>query len=258
MQRRESTLWLSTLQACFGHAIPRSTLREAVVALCIQRMLRFGDFELDRDARQLRRGGRALHLTPKALDLLQVLIDHRPKAVPKSAIRDRLWPGTFVSESTLTSLVSELRTVLDDHARAPRFLRTVHGVGYAFCGEAEGESPAPPPGRGQAWFFVVQAGRDIRLSDGENVLGREPDAAVQLESNSVSRTHAVIRVGPAGASIADRGSRNGTSVNGRPVRGEVPLGDGDRIRVGDEELRFKVVERSDLGETRPGAAGRGA
>jgi len=221
-------------------------------------MLRFGEFELDPDARELRRGGQPVHLTPKAFELLHVLIDHRPKAVPKAAIRDRLWPVTFVAESNLTSLMSELRTALDDQARGPRFLRTVHGFGYAFCGQAEEASQALPPRPGRVWYFVVQAGRDIRLHEGENVLGREPDAAVRLDSNRTSRVHAVIRIGESGAAIADLGSRNGTSVNERSVCGEVALRDGDRIRLAEEELTFKAVARTDLGETRPGPSGREA
>lgn len=221
-------------------------------------MLRFDEFELDGDARELRRQGQRVHLTPKALELLQVLIEHRPQAIPKSVIRDRLWPSTFVAESNLTSLMSELRTALGDPARTPRFLRTVHGFGYAFCGDAQGEPVAPGPARPQAWFFIVQAGREIRLHDGENVLGREPDAVVRFESTSVSRVHAVIRVAEGGAWIGDRGSRNGTRVNDRLVKGEVRLEHGDRIRVADEELRFKVVDRTALGETRPGPSDRTA
>lgn len=220
-------------------------------------MLRFGEFELDADARELRRDGRPVHLTRKALELLQVLIDHRPQAIPKSVIHDRLWPSTFVAESNLTSLMSELRTALGDPARTPRFLRTVHGFGYAFCGPAEGAPATPPAPREQVWFFVVQAGRDIRLRDGENVLGREPDAAVRFESARISRVHAVIRVGGGEAWIADRGSRNGTRVNERMVRGPQRLKDGDRIRVADEELRVKVIDRTALGETRPGPSSGG-
>ena len=216
-------------------------------------MLRFEEFALDPATRELLRGGEPVHLTPKAFDLLCLLLDHRPKAVPKAAIRDRLWPATFVTESNLTSLISELRTALDDHARHPRFLRTVHGFGYAFCGQAEGAGPRHL--RGQVWYFVVQAGREVRLPDGDNILGREPDAAVRLESRSVSRAHAVIRVGGPGAGIADLGSRNGTRVNDRPVRGEVALQDGDRSRLGEDEVLFKAVARTDLGETRAGPSG---
>jgi DNA-binding winged helix-turn-helix (wHTH) protein len=218
-------------------------------------MLRFDDFELDFETRLLRRGEEPIHLTPKAFELLALLLDHRPKAIPNAAIRDRLWPATFVSESTLTSLVSELRSALGDDARKPRLLRTVHGFGYAFCGEAEGSGPVRAHQRDQAWRFLVAAGREVRLQEGDNVLGREPDVRLQIDAPSVSRAHALIRLDAFGATVEDLASRNGTFVNGRPVQGRVPLHDGDRIRLGDEEVRFKVVGRADLGETRP-AGGR--
>lgn len=215
-------------------------------------MFRFGDFELDPDTRRLLRRGEPMRLTPKAYELLHLLLDHRPKAIPKAAIRDRLWPATFVSESTLSSLVSELRTTLGDDARQPVFLRTVHAFGYAFCGEAHVGGPARAPAPVQCWHFVVYAGTELRLREGENVLGRDPDAAVQLESPSVSRAHAVIRVDASGAVLEDLASRNGTRVNGRIVTGPVRLSDGDRIDVAEEQLGFKTLARADLVETRPG------
>ena len=57
--------------------------------------------------------------------------------VARERIRDRLWPGTFVSESTLATVVADVRAALDEDPKRPRFLRTVHGVGFAFCGQHE-------------------------------------------------------------------------------------------------------------------------
>src|SRR5262245_4661955 len=74
----------------------------------------YGDFAIARDARQLLRGEEEVHLGPKAYDLLDLLLKHRPVVVPKEKIRDRLWPSTFVSESTLLTVVTDLRTALDD------------------------------------------------------------------------------------------------------------------------------------------------
>ena len=62
--------------------------------------LSFGDCVLDLERRQLVRVDRDVHVTPKALELLALLVAERPRAVAKTEIRDRLWPGTFVSEST--------------------------------------------------------------------------------------------------------------------------------------------------------------
>jgi DNA-binding winged helix-turn-helix (wHTH) protein len=104
--------------------------------------LRFGDFVLDSGARQLWRGREERHLGPKAFELLELLLRNRPNVLSKDRLHDHLWPGTFVSGSTLATVVGEIRAALDDDAASPRFLRTVHGVGYAFCGEASEEGSA--------------------------------------------------------------------------------------------------------------------
>src|SRR5262245_65964049 len=95
----------------------------------------FDDLTFDSDARQLWSGGNEVRLSPKAFDLLALLIARRPKAVSKADIREHLWPGTFVSDSNLPSLVSEIRDAIADHRREPGLLRTLHGFGYAFQAE---------------------------------------------------------------------------------------------------------------------------
>jgi DNA-binding winged helix-turn-helix (wHTH) protein/WD40 repeat protein len=108
--------------------------------------LKFGDFVLDPGARQLRRGTEERHLGPKAFELLELLLRHRPNVVARQTIHDQLWPGTFVSGSTLATVVAEVRTALDDDPKRPRFLRTVHGVGYAFSAGVTETVPAAPTG----------------------------------------------------------------------------------------------------------------
>ena len=105
--------------------------------------LAFGDFAFDRERRQLLRAGQPVRLEPKAYDLLGLLLERRPNALSKTQIRDAIWPATAVSDTALAGLVTDLRSALDDSARQPRFIRTVHGFGYAFCGEAH-ESPDGP------------------------------------------------------------------------------------------------------------------
>ena len=104
----------------------------------------FGKFALDPATRQLLRGGEARPLEPKAFELLELLVSRRPAAVPKTEIRDHLWPDTFVSESSLTGLVGQIRHALDDDSRRSRFVRTVYGFGYAFVAPAEQEAPQAP------------------------------------------------------------------------------------------------------------------
>src|SRR6185436_4698358 len=97
--------------------------------------VRFGEFTLDSEARRLIRRGGDVHLSPKAFDLLRLLIEHRPNVLDKAALHAQIWPRTFVVDATLSVLVAELRRALADNAREPRFIRTVHALGYSFCGE---------------------------------------------------------------------------------------------------------------------------
>ena len=108
----------------------------------------FGDFVLDTDARELRRGGQPVLLTPKAYQLLEVLVRHSPKALSKSLLQEQLWPDTFVVEKNLVNLIAEIRETLGDDATHPRFVRTVHRFGYAFRDPAAEPPAKPRPLRG--------------------------------------------------------------------------------------------------------------
>ncbi len=92
----------------------------------------FGEFVLDLDSRELRRGAEPVRMSPKAFQLLEILVVNRPKALSKADLQDRLWPDTFVVEKNLANLVSEIRQVLGDSPSAPGFIRTVPRYGYAF------------------------------------------------------------------------------------------------------------------------------
>lgn len=93
----------------------------------------FGDFSLDESRREISRGSDSIHLSPKAFQLLSMLIQETPRAVSKTELQERLWPDTFVTEGNLHGLVTELRSALGDDAREPRFIRTIYGFGYSFA-----------------------------------------------------------------------------------------------------------------------------
>jgi DNA-binding winged helix-turn-helix (wHTH) protein len=197
----------------------------------------FGDFVFDAKARLLTRRGEAVHLTAKACELLQLLASKRPDAVAKKEIHQHLWPDTFVSDVSLTTLVFELRTALGESARSPRFVRTVHGFGYAFqVSGVDGTDETP--------FSVVHEGHEIALKRGENLIGRSRDCVVRLESTRVSRHHARITVDDDAALIEDCGSRNGTAVGGQKIKGRVRLKDGDEIAIAGIKVLFRVVDSS--------------
>jgi DNA-binding winged helix-turn-helix (wHTH) protein len=199
----------------------------------------FGEFTLDSGARQLLRGGKALHLEPKALELLVLLLERRPEAVAKPEIRDRLWPDTFVSESNLTGLVAQVREALGDDPRQPTYIRTVHGFGYAFAGEGT-PAPAHNPVSRRA-PRVVWERRIIPLVPGENVIGRDEEAAVRIDSPGVSRRHARIVVESGVARLEDLGSKNGTYLREEKLVGARELADGDTFRLGRLLLVFRDV-----------------
>ena len=152
--------------------------------------LQFDTITFDADARQIWVGKNEVRLSPKAFDLLALLIARRPHAVSKADIRKHLWPDTFVSDSSLPSLVSEVREAIADHRRKPGLLRTLHGFGYAFQSERGGcRQQLPAPAAPDAWLLGSTA--EVALRPGENVLGREGEGIV-VKSSTVSRRHARI------------------------------------------------------------------
>jgi DNA-binding winged helix-turn-helix (wHTH) protein len=200
----------------------------------------FGEFALDLDSRQLLGRSGEIHLLPKAFELLKALVESRPKAVGKRELQERLWPGTFVVEANLAILISGLRAALGDSPRRPRFIRTVHGFGYAFTGDAVEISDLPPGEATTSVCWVVWHRRQFRLVHGENLIGRDPLAPVSVDLPSVSRRHARIVVTSSGATLEDLGSKNGTHLRGKRVTGTSGLLDGDKIQVGSVILTFRT------------------
>jgi TolB-like protein/cytochrome c-type biogenesis protein CcmH/NrfG len=150
----------------------------------------------------------------------------------KSEIHERLWPQTFVSEATLASVVSELRAALGDDPKTPRFVRTVHGHGYAFSGSAaEEEAPARGPapllrryqGRGPALasaalVVVAVAGAALmrtRRGPGETAGGPRSLAVLPLKNLSNDAGQEYLADGLTEALITSLGNVGGLRVVGR-------------------------------------------
>jgi DNA-binding winged helix-turn-helix (wHTH) protein len=212
----------------------------------------FGECRLDIAARRLFRGSREIHLAPKAFDLLRVLVEARPRALSKADLLERVWPGVFVSEASLARVVSLIRNGVGDAARPARIVRTVHKYGYAFVAEvADQEQPSrKPDGRqARASCWLVCGRRVLPLTDGENIVGRGPDAGVWLDSPKVSRHHARLVVSGAQVTIEDLASKNGTLVGGARIAAIRMLEPGDRIQVGPFTLTFRASGESRSTET---------
>ncbi len=198
--------------------------------------LRFGRCLFDGDARELRRDGAPKPVSPKALQFLELLLQERPRALSKQEIHERLWPDSFVSDSSLARVANEVRSAIGDDARDPQFVRTVHRFGYSFAGEAVSEPAAASP---RSVCRLVWAGRTFPLAEGENLLGRASDARVSIDLARVSRHHARIVVDRGKAEIEDLGSKNGTFLRGQSVKAKAELADGDEICIGSAILVFR-------------------
>jgi DNA-binding winged helix-turn-helix (wHTH) protein len=203
---------------------------------------RFQQFIVDSDTRQLLRDETEIHLSTKAFDLLCVLLAQRPNVVGKEQLLGQIWPNSYVLEANLNVVVREVRRAIADNAQSPQFIRTVHGVGYAFCGSATDiESVAPVERADRTRCWLVGSIRNFVLSEGDNFIGRDPSCGVWLDDPDVSRRHARIRIDSANrtAVLDDLESTNGTLLGRSRVKSQRPLADGDVIRVGPFELKFR-------------------
>ena len=214
---------------------------------------RFTAFTVNGDTRQLLKGDREVHLSPKAFELLVFLIDQRSRAVSKIELQEQLWPSTFVGETNLATLVAEIRRAVDDSPQDSRVVRTVHRFGYRFvAGLDDAETPDADAADPAIDMYLVTADQRCRLPQGAAVIGRAPDAAIRVDSGGVSRHHARIVVSGSQARIEDLGSKNGTFVDGQAVTSPWLLNDGSEVRVGPVAFIFRKTSLSVATETMDG------
>ena len=109
--------------------------------------IRFGVFEIQRDARELRKCGVLVKLEDQPFAVLLALLESPGTIVTRDELREIVWPkGTFVDfDKSLTKAVNKIRAALDDSASNPRFVQTVSRRGYRFIAPvAAGGEPVPP------------------------------------------------------------------------------------------------------------------
>lgn len=208
--------------------------------------VRFGRFALDRAARQLTADRAPVHLTPKAFDLLALLVKEAPRVVTKAELHSHLWPDSFVSDASLLGLVKEVRRAMNDEGDGT-LIRTAHRVGYAFAASVE----PGPSGSGQSAAWAMVGDVCVPLREGENLIGRDPACAIRVDLLGISRRHARIVVSGRDATIEDLGSKNGTMLDGEPVERATALREGDQIQVGGVIVRFHFSATTPPKETVP-------
>src|SRR5690348_1168906 len=116
--------------------------------------VRFGAFELDQDAGELRKQGAKIRLQDQPLQILQILLEQPGKVVTREQLKKRIWPSdTFVDfDHGINNAIKRLREALADTAETPRYIETLLRRGYRFIGKA---SPAVRASSGPVQSIAV-------------------------------------------------------------------------------------------------------
>jgi hypothetical protein len=176
-------------------------------------------------------------------------------------ISERIWSDVAVTDDALRFQVSELRKAFGADGEA--FIRTVPREGYRWEAPVRKETlhrfewgyRERGDTEGEVRHRLILASREIELSEGENVIGRDRDAVLWIDHTAVSRRHARIVIADGAATLEDLGSKNGTHLKGERINGPVPLHDGEEIRIGPVAMSFRVLSR--VGTTETEEKGRG-
>jgi TolB-like protein/DNA-binding winged helix-turn-helix (wHTH) protein/Tfp pilus assembly protein PilF len=137
----------------------------------VGRVVRFGLFEFEPEARQLTKNGRRVHLQDKPFDMLALLLERRGEIVTRAELRQRLWPAdTFVVfDDSVNTAVRKLREALGDSANSPRFVETVPRHGYRFIAPIDRHTASADA---DGLPTVVKAPTDRRVGRPETVTRR--------------------------------------------------------------------------------------
>lgn len=146
----------------------------------------FGEFVLDAKEKVLLRHRKPLAITPKVFELLRVLVENQGHLVEKTYLMEKLWPDSFVEESNLTFSIRQLRKILGDEIRHPKFIETIPKRGYRFIADVSVDSQAkatqklddsPSNGNYSSPATVAEPGEEPRSKAAEGFLqaiGRRP------------------------------------------------------------------------------------
>jgi DNA-binding winged helix-turn-helix (wHTH) protein/Tol biopolymer transport system component len=170
-------------------------------------MLEFEEFALDIAARALRRNGQEVHLSPKLLDLLVLLVERHGTTVHKDEIMRVVWPGVVVEEGGLARNVSLLRKALGEEDGS-RFIATVPKRGYRFVAKVrEAGASRAQPARSRARLLIYPVITSALISGTLFFLLRHPSPAARLTfaaltTNAAAQAVAAAAISPDGSYLA--------------------------------------------------------
>jgi DNA-binding winged helix-turn-helix (wHTH) protein len=164
----------------------------------------FDDLVLDTDRRELRRGDALLAVEPLVFDILTLLIRNRARVVSKEELRTEIWGGRIVSESTLTSCMTNVRGAAGDNGSDQRLIKTIARRGFRFVGpvreEAEADKQADPPVTAPSG--AAEAGTSLKGNEATPAVSAPPAHAELPASVAPTRSRRLIVMGLAALIVA--------------------------------------------------------
>jgi DNA-binding winged helix-turn-helix (wHTH) protein len=191
------------------------------------------------------RQSEVVQLEPRVMDLLVVLARRPGEVLSRETLIDTVWQRHVVGEAVLRNAIAALRRALGDRADDPTYIETISKRGYRLIAPVTGLAVvASRPATTASCFTVSWEDHDVALAEGDNLIGRGPDAQIRIDNPEVSRRHARLTVAGETVTLEDLGSKNGTHRNGRRLDRPVRLSDGDEIWIGLNlaALRFRVCD----------------
>jgi len=145
--------------------------------------LRFGVFELDPRAGELRKKGMKIRLQGQPVGILVMLLQHSGETITREELQKKLWPAdTFVDfEQGLNNAMKRLRAALDDDAESPHLIETLPRHGYRFIGSVNGSCKVVRLRSSKCTFVAQMDGEGVSTA----VLGSEDELNVQMWSRLV-------------------------------------------------------------------------
>lgn len=149
---------------------------------------RFGDIAVDAVAHTLLRAGQPVSVEPKAFAVLLMLLRHAGELVNRDDLLDAVWGHRHVTPGVLTRVIAQLRHALDDQPHEPRYIQTLHALGYRFVGELE---------RGTIGSVAVGVPTAGRAADADPAATRDPREAATVGLDEAAGSVVRVQADPA-------------------------------------------------------------
>jgi cholera toxin transcriptional activator len=151
------------------------------------RVARFGLFELDLSAGELRKGGVKLRLQGQPFQVLALLLERAGDVVTREELQQKLWPSdTFVDfDHSLNTAINKVREALSDSASSPRYVETLARRGYRFIAPVQGNAATAPPSVGDG--AIANGGSAPAAASTDPPVAMHPELEVPIPRRAITR-----------------------------------------------------------------------